>query len=531
MAFAIPDIQRVDSLIKILLLIFIYFRVDQSNPHYTEKGINLCPFRHNKEKPFFGRYILQDKNKKLSGNFSADIAEFDSLARVNESFDILKRELEISGTKLVMYYIDGFVQSGLMQKLIMHLMSQKDFGDGSEGAAARFAATSVPGVEVDVTDSFDNLITMLLAGCTVFFADGFGSNAIIIDARTYPARETGEPENDKVMRGSRDGFVETMIFNTALIRRRIRDPNLTVEYVTAGRSSRTDMALCYISGKADMDYVAQLREKISTIDTDSFVMGHRSVAECLIKTKWYNPFPKIRSTERPDAAAASILEGSVVLICDNSPEAMIFPTTIFDFLQETDDYYFPPLTGTYLRVVRHFIFLITMILTPLWYLLLRHEPSLPEWLSFIIPDEPGKIPILVQLFLTEFALDGLKLASLNTPSVLSNSLSVVGALILGDFAVQVGWLSVDVIFYMAFVAIANFTQSSYELGYAFKYIRMMLLLFTALFDVWGFAAGIVIALVLVATNSTANGKRRYLYPLIPFNGRALARLFFRMKKE
>jgi len=260
-------------------------------------------------------------------------------------------------------------------------------------------------------------------------------------------------------------------------------------------------------------------------------MGHRSLAESLIRQKWYNPFPKIRSTERPDAAAAIVLEGGIILFCDNSPEAMIFPTTIFDFLQETDDFYFPPLTGSYLRILRHGIFWLTMILTPLWYLLLLHESGLPAWLGFIIPKNPGELPIIVQLFLTEFALDGLKLASLNTPSILSNSLSVVGGLLLGDFAVTVGWLSPDVILYMSFVAIANFTQSSYELGYAFKYMRMITLFLTALFDIWGFAGGILLTLILIATNKTVNGKRHYLYPMIPWNGRAMARLLFRLKKR
>ena len=131
----------------------------------------------------------------------------------------------------------------------------------------------------------------------------------------------------------------------------------------------------------------------------------------------------------------------------------------------------------------------------------------------------------------EFALDGLKLAALNTPNMLSNSLSVVGGLLLGDFAVTVGWLSPDVILYMAFVGIANFTQSSYVLGYAFKYLRILLLLLTALFDVWGFAAGCVLSLILIASNKTVNGKRSYLYPLIPFNGRALSRLLLRRGKK
>ena len=467
----------------------------------------------------------------LSADFEENIAKMDCILRCDESFDLIKRTLDLNNTKCVMYYVDGFIKAESMQKLMMHLMSVKDFGDGGRDCAKAFADTSLPAVEVDVQNSVDALTVAVLSGCTAFLSEGFGANALVIDMRTYPARNTSEPENDRVMRGSRDGFVETMIFNTAMIRRRIRDPKLTVKYLTAGTQTRTDMALCYIDGVADMDYVKDLTEKISGMECDSLVMGHRSVAETLIKQKWYNPFPKIRTTERPDAVAATILEGGVVLICDNSPEAMIFPTSIFDFLQETDDYYFPPLTGTYLRIIRHIVFWLTMLLTPVWYLLLQYEASLPEWMSFVIPQDPGQLPIIVQLFLTEFVLDGLKLASLNTPSTLSNSLSVVGGLLLGDFAVQVGWLCPDVILYMAFVAITNFTQSSYELGYAFKYMRMMTLLLVALFGIWGLAAGIIITFILVATNKTVNGKRNYLYPLIPFNGRALARLFFRLKKR
>lgn len=470
-------------------------------------------------------------SEKITGDFDSDVATMDRILRVDDSFDIIKKPLRVGNARLVMYYIDGFVKAELMQKLMVFLVSQKDFGDGSDRAAQDFAEKSMPTVETDVTDSVDSLVLMVMSGCTAFLCDGFGKNAIVIDARTYPAREASEPENDKVMRGSRDGFVETLIFNTAMIRRRIRDTALTVSYLNIGESSRTDVALCYMEGKADSRYVEELKEKLNGLKVKSLVMGHRSLTESLVRQGWYNPFPKIRATERPDAAAATILEGGIVLICDNSPEAMIFPTTIFDFLQETDDYYFPPLTGTYLRILRHAIFWMTVIITPLWYLLLMNESIIPDSLRFIIPKEPGALPILFQLYLTEFALDGLKLASLNTPNALSNSLSVVGGLLLGDFAVTVGWLSPDVILYMAFVAIANFTQSSYELGYAFKYLRMLTLALTALFNVWGFVGGLIIALILVASNKTVNGKRSYLYPLIPFNGKALARLLFRLKKN
>jgi stage V sporulation protein AF len=210
---------------------------------------------------------------------------------------------------------------------------------------------------------------------------------------------------------------------------------------------------------------------------------------------------------------------------------MILPTSIFDFMQETNDFYFPPLTGTYIRLVRHVVFWLTLFLTPTWYLLISHPDVVPTWLSFVLPTETGRIPIIAQLLLVEFMIDGLRMASLNTPSMLSNSLSVVGGLILGDFAVNIGWLIPEVILYMAFVAIANFTQRSYELGYAFKFMRMGLLILTSLGGIWGYGVGLVGIVILLLTNVTVTGMRRYLYPLIPFDGKALKRVLVRNQIE
>ena len=221
----------------------------------------------------------------------------------------------------------------------------------------------------------------------------------------------------------------------------------------------------------------------------------------------------------------------MLVIVDNSPQVMVLPSTIFDFMQESNDYYFPPLTGTYIRIVRYVVFFLTLVLTPTWLLLLEHPDFIPEWLKFVVPQENGKLPILVQLLLVEFIIDALRLASLNTPNMLNNSLSVVGGLILGDFAVSIGWLIPEVILYMAFAAIANFTQRSYELGYAIKFMRILLLVLTALFGIWGYSSGFVVIIVLIATNSTVNGERNYLYPLVPFKPKALKTLLFRTKKR
>ena len=447
--------------------------------------------------------------------------------RVDKSFDVLNKKLKIGKDELSLYYIDGFVKDAVMQKLMLYFVSLK----GLPNTADDFVLSHVTYVETDITEDVDLMIQMVMSGATLVLGSKFGKRAIIIDTRSYPARETQEPEGDRVMRGPRDGFVETLIFNTALVRRRIRNPDLTMHYVTVGRDSQTDVVVCYMADRADLDYVEKLKNKLKKIDTDALTVGHQSLAECLIRTKWYNPFPKIRTTERPDAAAAQLLEGSVLIFIDNSPQVMVLPSTIFDFMQESNDFYFPPLTGTYIRLMRHIVFLLTLIITPLWYLCLLYPSILPAWLHFALPEETGQLPVIVQLLLAEFLIDALRLASLNTPDMLNNSLSVVGGLILGDFAVEIGWLIPEVILYMAFVAIANFTQRSYELGYAIKFMRILLLIITAIFRIWGFVVGIALIGVLIATNSTINGKRRYLYPLVPFNAKALKSLFFRVRKK
>ncbi len=485
---------------------------------------------------------MQEKNR-LSGDYRGNVKLLDSILRPQKNFDVIKKPLVVGNGELMLYFIDGFVKDAVMQKLMMHLVSLEGLGADSKGKTAdweesapigqrvaAFIHAHLPYVETEATSDLDNMIQMMMSGATLCLGSSFGEYGIIIDARTYPARDTAEPEGDKVMRGARDGFVETLIFNTALIRRRIRNPELTMSYISIGKSSKTDVVVCYMADRADLKYVDTIKEKLKGIKTDSLTLGHESLAECLIKQRWYNPFPKIRYTERPDSAAAQLLEGSVLIICDNTPQVMVLPTSIFDFMQETNDFYFPPLTGTYIRIVRHVVFFLALYMVPLWYLLVMHPQFIPSWLEFIVPREVGRLPLVAQLLLVEFIIDGLRMASLNTPNMLSNSLSVVGGLILGDFAVSIGWLIPEVILYMAFVAIANFTQRSYELGYAIKFMRIILLVFTAIFGLWGFIGGTVLILVLLLTNKTVNGKRSYLYPLIPFDLKAFKTLFIRVKK-
>lgn len=461
----------------------------------------------------------------LTESYALNVQYFAAGVRAEESFDILTRTLTVGPDEVTLYYIDGFVKDAELQKLMQYFLSQKEIGTPEE------FLPRLPQMETATVRVAEELPRALLSGQCVMFSSRFGAAAVVMDIRTYPARGVGEPESDKVMQGARDGFVETLITNTVLIRRRIRDPRLTMRQVTLGGASQTDVVVCYMDGVAEPSYVEGILHKLRSLRTKSLTLGFQSLAESLIRTGWWNPFPKIRTTERPDTAAAQVLEGSVLVLCDTSPQVMILPTSLLDYLQQTDDYYYPPLTGTYLRLVRTFILLLSVVSIPLWYLALQNAEILPPALAFLIPDEPGALPILLQLYLAEIAIDGLKIASMNTPDMLSNSLSVVGALLLGDFAVGVGWFCEDVILYMAFVAIANFAQQNHELGYAFKFMRMLILALTALAGVWGFGAGLALFCFFAATNRTIEGKYRYLYPLIPWNGNAMRHLLFRTKKE
>ena len=461
----------------------------------------------------------------LDENYTKNVETLRHRLRADASFDILERHLCVLERDMCFFFVDGFTKDSEMQRVMQFLLNLK------EGFNAESVERKLPYVEVERTSDIDKIAVAVLSGQTVVLAESFGGEAILVDARTYPARDTAEPTSDKVMQGSHDGFVETMIINTALIRRRIRDERLTMEHARMGGASKTDVVICYMSGIADEKLLEKTRKKLEEARPKSLTLGFQSLAESLIKKGWWNPFPKIRTTERPDTAAAQLMEGSILVICDTSPQVMILPTSFFSFLEQTDDYYFPPLTGSYLRLIRTLILLFSVLVTPLWYLAIEYAELLPAALKFLVPDEPGFIPIILQLFLSELAIDGLKIASMNTPDMLSNSLSVVGALLLGDFAVGVGWLCEDVILYMAFVAIANFAQQNYELGYAFKFMRMLTLALVFFLGIWGFAIGMLVFLLAIATNNTVFGRLHYLYPLVPFRGRAMKKILFRTRKK
>lgn len=444
--------------------------------------------------------------KKITASREESTSYMNQTLPMRESFDLIQRDLMIGERMASFYFINGLNKDDDMLKLMDALLKIKK--EDMPAGILQFMEMAIPYTEVELIEDFDQVLKNLFSGVTCLFVDGY-EGAIAIDCRTYPARSVEEPDKDKSLRGSRDGFVETIVFNTALMRRRIRDPHLIMEMTEAGQSSRTDIAVCYMSDRVDEELLNNIKSRIEKLEVDDLRMNQQSLAEALFKRKWFNPFPKFKFTERPDTAAACLLEGKVVILVDNSPSAMILPTSVLDMIEEANDYYFPTLTGMYLKISRTLITIATVFFTPLYLLYMQNPQWLPDVFSFVMVRDQINLPLIWQFLLLELSIDGLRLAAMNTPTMLSTPLSVIAGIVMGEFSVESGWFNSEVMLYMAFVAVANYTQPNFELGYALKFMRLMLLVLTAVFNLYGFVAGCILVLCFLVFNKTLSG-RNYL---------------------
>lgn len=256
-------------------------------------------------------------------------------------------------------------------------------------------------------------------------------------------------------------------------------------------------------------------------------MSQESVAEALSPRQFWNPFPKVRYTERPDVATACIMEGDVVVMVDNSPSALLLPTTLLRFTEEINDYYFPPLIGSYLQIVRMVVLLLTVFVTPVWYLLVKNPDTLHENLHFLLVQDAYYVPLILQLLLVELIIDVLKLASLNTPDVLSNSFSMIGRPDIGRFCRAGPLAGAGGAGLHGLRGHRQLRPAQLRDGLRHQALPHAAADFDLAFDLWGFLAGIVGTLTLMATTKPLVGKG-YLYPLIPFDGKKLKRLLHRV---
>lgn len=432
--------------------------------------------------------------------------------RIGKSFDVIHRPLEYGGLKFAMFLIDGFAAANILL-LIMKEMEKRKPEDFDDQPIEKLFKTFIPHVEVNTSEDLEEVIAQVLAGQTAVVVEG-GKEVILIDSREYPIRSPQEPDIERVVRGPRDGFVETIVFNMALIRRRVRDRSLVMEYIQVGERSKTDIALVYIDSIVDMDHVKMLREQLDTISIDGVAMGEKTIEEFVFGRN-YNPYPLVRYTERADTSAVHLMEGHVLIVVDGSPSVMICPSTFWHHLQHAEEYRQKPLIGVFLRWARYLAVLASLFLLPLWYTYATNEQLLSERWKFIGVKDHGEIGLIWQFLIAEVGIEILRMAAIHTPNALATALGIVSAIIIGDVAVQVGIFTHEVVLYVAVAAIGNFATPSYELGLANRLVRIFFLIMVALFKVPGLIIGITLWIILLASTKSMNTP--FLYPFIPFH--------------
>lgn len=438
------------------------------------------------------------------------------------SFDLGVRKLKISKRDVHIYFVNGLCDTIYIIQLIKELVAINN-REKETTKLFKVIENRLLNQSVEQITQLDQLVDKVLSGMIVVVVDG-ERTAFAIDVRSYPGRSPQEPDTEKVVRGSRDGFVENIILNTALTRRRIRDERLRFEMLKVGRRSKADVALGYLEDVADPDLINILRKELNAIDIDGIPMADKTLEEFIVK-QGLNPFPIVRYTERADVAAAHILEGHVVIFCDTSPSVIITPTTYFHHVQHAEEYRESPAMGTFVRWTRFLGVFASIFLLPFWLLMVLEPSLLPDKLHFIGPSKETNIPLIVQLFLADFGLEFLRMAAIHTPTPLSTAMGLIAAVLIGQIAIDVGLFVPEVILYVAVAGIGSFTTPSYELSVANKIGKMGLMILVAAFHAPGFVIGTTLLFIYLVNMRALNTP--YLWPFLPFEPKGFLQIVFR----
>lgn len=462
---------------------------------------------------------------QLSTQLDENITLFKKLLPIGKSFDLVTRELYLGDTKAFFMTINGMCRTEVLQQIFSDLQNPLYMKDVTVNDIQTYVSAKIGYAQIELSTDMHKILRQLLSGPSILLIDGF-DQAIIMDVRSYQTRSVEEPDTEHVTKGARDGFVETMLFNTNLIRRRIRSPKLTFELLSVGSDSQTDISISYMGDLVDEKLLAHIREELSNMQISSLTVGFKSLEELLVRKRWFHPMPSIHNTERPDVACSYLLEGHILIIVDNSPSVLILPCTLFQFTQSPADYYNNPLTGCYFRLVRFLCIPISLFLMPLFYLIAAYYPDFATQLHLLSNPDQTWLQLTIFVFAAEFLLDLFKYSCAHSASRFSGSLSIIGGLIIGDVAVQLQWASTEILFYAAITLLTTLSLASLELGNSLRIYRLFLLVATACFGIWGFGIGTVLVLLSLFTTPTFGGFS-YLWPLIPFNWKALKSLLLR----
>lgn len=454
--------------------------------------------------------------EKISRNLSENITKIESIFL--GCSDVVKRKFVINRDSLkneqsiYIVYIDGLCDNELVESTIIKPVTWEWRDSQISDLWKALSEYEMQSADISEENDFEKVIESVLKGDTGIFVSN-AEKAFVLSSKKLPVRGIEESATEGGMRGPRDSFNESIRTSTALIRRRLRDPNLKVYQDTMGERSKTDYAIMYIEGVAKPELVENVKKRIETYVIDA--VFDSGMAEHLMEKKWYRPFPVFQSTTRPDKAAAAIVDGRVVVAFDNSPEVIIAPATINTLFQTADDYYNRWPAATFARIIRYIAAFIAVGL-PGFYVAVTcfHREIVPDKLLFAIADARSQLsfPIVLEVLIMELLFELLREAGIRLPSQMGNTIGVVGGLIVGQSAVEAGIVSTIVVIVVALTAIASFAIPNEAFASVFRLLKFFSILAAAFWGLYGFL--LVMLTLLVHLSSLESFGVPYMAPVV-----------------
>lgn len=444
---------------------------------------------------------MQRSSKSLDGNIAV-IKE-----RLKDCGDIIYKEFNVGekqNIKLTAVMIDGMVDKPLLDGAVFNALMiharevPPDPPQIAESLYELIRYGALPAMELKEVEDLDAAILAILSGDAILLIDGI-EKIIVIGSKMWPARGVSEPATESVIRGPRDGFTETFRFNTALVRRRIRDTKLKLKQRQVGRRSHTDLGIFYIEDIALPELVEEVERRLDTIDIDAILES--GYIEQLIQDDTWSPFPQMRATERPDEVAAELYEGKVAILVDNSPFALILPATFNNLFHSPEDHYDRWITASLLRLIRFAASIMSLTLPALYIAVTTYDPGIiPTKLMISIAASRQGVPFpaLVEALLMELTLELLREAGLRLPVAIGNTIGIVGGLVIGQAAVEAGIVSPIMVIVVGITAISSFSIPNYYLSVGFRLLRFGLLLLAGILGLYGVVIGLLLVLCHMA---------------------------------
>jgi spore germination protein len=464
--------------------------------------------------------IYHDKENKINMKLSAqlDINKQNLDILFKNCMDVVKREVDIGKEvpfRIYGVYIDGMVNREILENFFLgRIIDYKNLnGDIVEHRATptqiimqHFSAT----FDIKEVETMDDMVRGVLSGDSAIFVDN-SEKGLLIATRGWPNRGVGEPSSENVVRGPRDGFTETVRFNTVLIRRRIRDTKLKVNMMSYGTRSRTDVAIMFMEDIAKPELVEEVMRRLNKYEVDAiFDSGY---IEQLIEDSWKSPFPQTQATERPDKVASSLLEGKVAIVVDNSPFVLILPTTLNAFYQASEDYYQRWQIMSFTRILRYIVSLISFTLPGLYIATLNFQPGMlptPFAISIAASREGITFPTVLEILVMELTFELFREAGIRIPGAIGHVIGLVGGIVIGQAAVEAKIISPMIIIIVSFTAISTFAIPDYSLTSAFRLLRFFFIILAAMFGLYGFLLAMLF--MIAHLSSLESFKVPYLAP-------------------